>query len=440
MRATEVAVWMPWLLGILSAAFLGLALRATRRRRLVDALPTSKTVGVFIGFVEVKGLAVTGAPLKSFLAELECVHYSWVVEEHWSRTVTETYTDNQGRTQIRTRHESGWSTVASGGELTAFYLQDDTGLLLVRPQGAELEPKTLFEETCGPGSPLYYGKGPAYAVANSDHRRRFVETGIPLHTPLYVTGQAREREDIVAPELAEDASAPMFLISTRTEEQISRGYGRAGIGWHLAGLVCAAGGLWVRDAMRQTPVEGDIPYMILCGLGYEAVAVLGWVGVVFNGLVDLRQRVRQAWSLVDVQLKRRHDLIPNLVAAVKGSQAHESTLQEELATLRSQMEATPPGEPGPDFRACSQTFLALAERYPDLRVAGNFTALQEELVRTEQRIALARGYFNDIATHYNTKLQVIPDGMIAELGGLRPQPLMEANAFERAPVEVSLTT
>jgi hypothetical protein len=106
----------------LIGAFLGLltlwgAFRAGRRRRLVENLPTSKTTGVFIGLVELKGTAEAANPLTSFLAEQPCTAYSWSVDEHWSRTVTETYTDGDGKTQTRTRHESGWTTVASGGEM-----------------------------------------------------------------------------------------------------------------------------------------------------------------------------------------------------------------------------------------------------------------------------------------------------------------------------------
>lgn len=194
----DFAPYVPLIGCLLGLACLVAAFRAGRRRRLVENLPTSKTTGVFIGLVELKGSAESSHPLTSRLAEQPCVVYEWSVDEHWSRTVTETYTDKDGKTHTRTRHESGWTTVANGGEAIPFYLQDDCGVVLVRPQGAKVEPRGMFDETCGPGDPLYYGKGPAHAVANSDHRRRFCERGIPQHAMLYVLGQAREREDIVA--------------------------------------------------------------------------------------------------------------------------------------------------------------------------------------------------------------------------------------------------
>src|SRR5204863_9200046 len=99
-----------------------------------------------------------------------------------------------------------------------------------------------------------------------------------------------------------------------------------------------------------------------------------------------------------------------------------------------QLAATPPGEPGPDYRACGKLLLAVAERYPELRAQESFAHLQANLIDTEQRIALARGYFNEIATFYNTRLEVVPDRLVARLGRLRPQPLMAANDFERAPM------
>jgi len=141
---------------------------------------------------------------------------------------------------------------------------------------------------------------------------------------------------------------------------------------------------------------------------------------------------------VDVQLKRRHDLIPNLVGTVQGLRDYEQNLQTELASLRSQLEATPPGVEGPDYRACGTVLLAIQERYPELKAQESFANLEKNLIDTEQRIALARGYFNDIATFYNTRLEVVPDRFVAALGGLKPQPLMAANDFERAPVEVKL--
>src|SRR5882762_10611693 len=107
-------IWAPILGCVLAFACLLAAAQAGKRRRLIDNLPTCKTTGVFIGLVELKGAAETQEPLTSYLAEQPCVFYQWTVEEHWSRTVTETYTNSDVKTQTRTRHERGWTTVANG--------------------------------------------------------------------------------------------------------------------------------------------------------------------------------------------------------------------------------------------------------------------------------------------------------------------------------------
>ena len=439
-HANTIVPFMPWLGGVFAFLCVLASLRAGKRRRLVDNLPTSKTTGVFIGLVELKGAAESAQPLQSFLAGQPCVHYSWTVQEHWSRTVIETYTDGDGKTQTRTRYESGWATVANGGEMIPFYLQDDCGVVQVQPVGATIEPVTVFNETCGRGDPLYYDKGPVGSVPDSDHRRQFTETAIPVHQQLYVLGQARERTDVVAAEIAEDKSAPMFLISTRSEEQISSGFGWAFWGWGIFGMVLCVAGFVGRDAASNLDPSARWPVYLLPVFGYLAACALGWVWMVFNSLIDLRQRVRQGWAQVEVQLKRRFDLIPKLVETVKGLRDHENKLQTELAELRGQMTATPPGVAGPDYHACTQMLIAIKEGYPELTAQESFTRLQQNLIDTEQRIALARGYFNEIATFYNTRLEQVPDRFIAALGHLQPQPLMLADGFERAPVEVNFTS
>ena len=431
--------FLPWLGLLLGLLCLAGAFRSGRLRRLVENLPTSKTTGVFIGLVDLKGSAEAAQPLASYLAGQSCVHYEWSVAEHWSRTVTETYTDSEGKTQTRTRNESGWTTVASGGEMIPFFLRDDCGVILVWPAGAKLEPKTWFDETCGRGDPLYYGKGPAGAVGDSDHRRRFTEQGIPQHAMLCVIGQARERQDVVAPEIAHDPEAPLFLISTRSQEQVGSGMKWCQWIWTFFSPVLAVGGFVVRDKATGILLETQVPIYLAVGTGFLAIAVLAWVWMVYNSLVDLRQRVRQAWSLVDVQLQRRHDLILNLVEMVKGYRDYERQLQGELAALRGELMATAPGVAGPDYRAVTQTAVAIAERYPELKADANFMALQKSLIDTEQRIALARGYFNDIAMHYNTRLEIVPERFVAGLGGMKPQALMEANDFERAAVKIDMT-
>lgn len=434
----DFAPFLPIVGGVLGLLCLVAGFRTGQRRRLIENLPTSKTTGVFIGLVELKGTAESIQPITSYLANAACVHYQWRVEEHWSRTVTETYTDKDGKRRTRTRHESGWKRVADGGEMIPFYLKDDCGTVQIQPTGANIEPVRMFSHTCGRLDPLYYGKGPAWAVSHSDHRRRFWEDGIPLHSMLYVMGQAREREDVVAAEIARDENAPMFLISTRSEDQVSSGMKWGERVWAFSGLLLAVGPVIWFDAQRGAAPATRVPVYLLAAFAYCVMWALAWVWMVFNSLVDLRQRVRRAWSLVDIQLKRRHDLIPNLVEVVKGLRDYERELQTELAALRTELSATPPGQAGADYHAVNRVAIALVERYPALKADESFLALQRNLTDTEHRIALARGYFNDIATHYNTRLETVPERSVAGLVKMKPQALMGANDFERAPVAVEL--
>lgn len=432
-------VWLPAIGGVLALGCLWGAMRAARRRRLVDGLPTCKTTGVFIGLVEVQGTAEAEAPLTSYLAGRRCVHYAWSIEEKWSRLVTQTTTDSKGNTQTTTRRESGWKTIAEGGEQTPFYLRDDCGVLLVRPDGAEIEAEVVCETDCERDDPLYYGKGPADSIANSDHERRFHEVAIPLHAPVYVIGRARERDDVVAAEIAADREAPLFLVSTRGEKQISGGYAVAFWVWLTFGLALCVLGFGFGLPATWPPVSGWewVPFVLGAGV-YAVVTFFSWVWSVFNGLIELRNRVAAAWSEVDVQLKRRFDLIPRLEGVVQGLAAHERSVQENVAALRAQRAATPPGVDGPDFEALGGRLVGLMERYPELKANAAFLKMQRELADTEQRIALARGYYNEIATHYTTKLEIVPERFVAALGRLSPRALLVAGDFERAPVQVTL--
>jgi len=424
---------LPWYLVLCplgAVLLLWLSLRLRRRQRLLADLPTSKAAGVFVGLTELKGSAECEAPCTSYLAGAVCVHYSYSVEEKWSRTVTETTTDKDGKSQTTTRQESGWTTVSSDDETVDFYVKDDTGAVLVRPAGATIEPLTLFDETVSRGDPLYYAKGPNSAVADSDHRRRFVERGIPLHAPLFVVGQARERADIVAAEIAADKQAELFLISTRSEEKVQSGYGAWSWVCLCLGLGASIGGLGLYDAQRQAPV---IPlYYVGVGVGYLAIFTLGWVWMVYNSLVELRERTRQGWSLVDIQLKRRHDLIPGLASVCAGLAAHERETQTAVAAIRAQQQATPPGVSGPDFAGIAGELQAVIERYPALKAQEGFLGLQSELVETEQRVALARAYYNDIATAFVTRLERVPDRWVGARGRLPPPALLSAENIERA--------
>ena len=395
-------------------------------------LPLAIGLLAALGLSELKGTAESETPLTSYLGGVRCVWYAWKVEEHWSRTVT--YVDSKG---VQSRTESGWTEVAKGGENPPFYLKDDTGVILIVPDGASIHGVLTFDRTCGAADPLYFAKGPLAATANSTHQRRFKESALPLHVALYIMGQARERKDMVAAEIAHDKCAPLFIISTKTEKQISTSYVWWVWLWLVLGLLCALGGAFVSRAIQM--VGSDISWQpFIAALAAFVVAlILGWTWTVYNSLVTLRNRVNQGWSQVDVQLKRRADLIPNLVKCVEGYSSHEKAAQELVAEMRTQLGMT---NLRGDLRGYSPTLLAIAERYPDLKADQSFLALQRSLSDTEQRIALARGYFNDIVTFYNTRLEVIPDRFVGRMARLFRQNLIRTSDLERAPTEVHLAS
>lgn len=435
---TEI-VWPAWIIaGALTLFFFWLMLRAGRRLRFLADTPTSKAKGVFIGQVELTGHAMLEPARRSFLAEVDCVWFSYTIDEEWSRRETETYTDKDGKTKTRLVRKSGWTQISSGGETPAFYIEDDTGTVLVQPEGAEINALTVFSQTVIRGDSLYYQKACRSEITDSTGRRRFSEQAIPLKTELFITGYARERADIVAPEIAANSAQELFLISCQGESRVQRSYR-----WKfwLYGLLMLVG-LPVASLIQlnttNQPTSPVFPLSLIAALLF--VWFTGWLGMAFNSLVQLRNRSAQGWSLIDVQLKRRADLIPRLVEVVKGLRDHECNVQTEIASLRTQTIATAPGEPGPDIASARPLLVAITERYPELKSSNTFLPLQRELSDTETRIALARDYYNSIATHLNTRLEIIPDRWFAPLAGLRPQPLLSVESFERAAINISLST
>ena len=182
------------------------------------------------------------------------------------------------------------------------------------------------------------------------------------------------------------------------------------------------------------------------GLVLLAVAALliFWVIGAYNGLIALKNQVANAWKQIDVQLKRRHDLIPNLVNAVKGQMDFEKSTLEAVISARAKavgasgVAATARAE-GELSQALGRLF-ALAENYPDLKSSANVLQLQEELSSTENKIGFARQLFNDVATQYNTKQAQFPTNFVAGLAKATPSELWEiTDAGERLVPTVDLS-
>jgi len=168
--------------------------------------------------------------------------------------------------------------------------------------------------------------------------------------------------------------------------------------------------------------------------------VLVWAVASYNGLVTQRNRVQNAWSTIDVQLKRRYDLIPNLLETVKGYAAHERDVLTSVTAARtSAIEASGVREQAAAENDLSRALFnlrATAEDYPDLKASEQFGQLQEELTNTEDRIAFARQAYNDSVNRYDTKRQKLPSNVIANLSNFEAYEYFEADTDSRSPVQV----
>ncbi|MEX3941132.1 LemA family protein [Paraburkholderia sp. BR10937] len=196
----------------------------------------------------------------------------------------------------------------------------------------------------------------------------------------------------------------------------------------------------------------SLAIIILLALLGVGVLLALWLMGVYNGLVVARNRFRNAFAQIDVQLKRRYELIPNLIEAVKGYMGHERETLDAVINARNsaiaaeQKVATNPGDPAA-VRELNQAetqlggtlgrLFALSEAYPDLKANQNMLALQEELTSTENKIGFARQAFNDAATEYNIRREVFPAVMVAGMFGFKEAALLETAETERSAPKVS---
>src|SRR4026208_1563091 len=177
-------------------------------------------------------------------------------------------------------------------------------------------------------------------------------------------------------------------------------------------------------------------------LGLLAILLL-WAVLTYNRLVTLRTRVENGWSQIDVQLRRRYDLIPNLIETVKGYAAHEREVFEHVTEARTRAM----GATGVEDQANAENavtaglgrLIAVAENYPDLKANQNFLALQEELIGTESKIAYARQFYNDQVMRLNTLIQSSPSSIVAGAFGFQERPFFEIEEETRGPVQVELS-
>ena len=187
--------------------------------------------------------------------------------------------------------------------------------------------------------------------------------------------------------------------------------------------------------------------IVLIVIGLFAFGIVGWAISTYNRFVALRQKVDESWSGIDVQLKLRHDLVPNLVETVKGYASHEKETLERVITARNAAVAAGGGSAGEAVAAeglltgALRQLFALSEAYPDLKADQNFQQLQQELSQIEEKIAVARRIYNGMVREFNTGIQQFPANIIAGIGGFRARDYFELDdPSERSAPQVSFSS
>jgi LemA protein len=185
---------------------------------------------------------------------------------------------------------------------------------------------------------------------------------------------------------------------------------------------------------------GLMPLMVLL---FVAVGLLTYLGVLYNGLIALRNDIDKAWANIDVLLKQRHDELPRLVAVCEGYMRYERETLERLTDARakyaSAFSADQKVKASTDVTASLQRVFAVAENYPALQANATFLELQKRITELENQIADRREFYNDAINLFNTRIKQVPDNLVANTMGLQPRVMFQVAAVEQAPVTVTMT-
>lgn len=196
---------------------------------------------------------------------------------------------------------------------------------------------------------------------------------------------------------------------------------------------------WIIDFRKQIVYNKSrtMTLFILAGIVF---ALLLWLLATYNNLVTLRNRVREAWSQIDVQLKRRSSLIPNLVETVKGYAKHEKGVLEEVTKARTALMGAKDPHSAADannmLTGALKSLFAVAENYPQLRASENFKQLQDELSDTETKVAASRQFYNTNVLDLNNTMEMFPQVLIANMFGFKKEEFFKATEEEKADVDV----
>ncbi len=375
--------WLFGLSGLIALVVMGiLGFRRLKVKRLIENLPTTPAAGAVYGAIELSGYARPGTGwLASRYTQKPCVWYKFETKE---------------------RRGSGknarWVVIESGEEGTPFGLEDDSGTIQVHPLGAKVTGRRSLRQREG--------------------RRIKTEWLVDQTDALYILGAAK----LVHPEddalsVAEETDTP-YIISVESEGAVQLSFGRRGFRYSNGALIGGTVAILTLLAMR-----GFSPFdFFLAGLFPPLYLVTISVFFMYNDLIFLRNRMHRALSMIDVALKKRADLVPQLVDVTKAYLQHEKATHSALAAMRSS-----PGESVANIERTLEVqttgvtrWRAVVEQYPDLKGNQVVQQLQHRLAGLENEIAFCRQSYNDTLERYNSRIQTLPEVVLAKACGFQP--------------------
>lgn len=396
-RLAEKTAWILFGIGVVGAVVLaGYGFRRIIVKRWIENIPTVKTRGVVYGMNEVKGEAVIPADtevLKGPVSGQPCCYYRYIIRE-----------------RRRRNRKTEWVTIKDEIRHVPFLCRDSEGDIPIDAAGADVILQTRQKRRSG--------------------RQQHIEYRVPMDAELYVLGSAcidPHTHDRLIIAGSDDKSLP-FLISDYSDRELiarkaSAGFLALNVGFSFMLLASfALGGMWrgFDPATYMLATVAPLIYLILF-----------MIALTYNDLVYLRRRCEAMWANIDVALKKRFDLIPQLQAAAKGYLKHEQGLQEQLTQLRTQYQSPPPEQAGPmmaEEALLLQQVMGSMENYPDLKgdtvMADLFTRIRD----LEDEVALMREGYNHAVEVYDTRLEHFPEVLLAKGFGFVPRRFFESAA------------
>lgn len=409
---------MGWL--IAAAGAFVVAWLLDRRRRVYADLETIPAAAVYAGRNEVKGRAWHDEPTLAHESRTPCVWWRYTLEEERR----EENTDEDGNTTTTLV----WKTIEEEeDQVPHFELVDDSGSVRVVFNKASVSPRQIMSREFRVNDPRTFFQKMFSFGGNRTGKYRHTERGIVIGDEVFVTGEASLRDDVVQPQI--DGGRP-YLISTRSEDSHRSWTGGAAAVLVVLGIAAAGmGGFSLAEA----------PGAVAAVIAALLVAGSGTLIVLYNRLSLQVQSAARAWSLIDIQLARRHDLIPKLASAARGLIDHERVLLESLAIARTSLAGSAPTEETvsqADHEAGEQTgrirqLLAVIEDYPELKANDAMLEVQQQIADSENRIAATRGFYNDSVTLLRNQRGTFPGVLVARFADKRRFALFGADGFER---------